>query len=123
MRLNDTFCSTNGSGIYLSADSRQIISRETTQGSNTSCIALRAGVGVVSAVAGIVVILLAVVIFRYKLSARGETKLNPAAQLRGVPSQQPPYELESTRENAAAKVTGKFHSTIARFFVYLGRLD
>lgn len=112
---NDTCCS-NGSGIYLSADGRKIISRETTQGSNTSCIqgsnisciqgsnpsctALRAGVGVVSAVAGIVVILLAVVIFRhqriggpqYTLSARGETK----NQLRGVPSQQPPYELEAT---------------------------
>jgi len=55
----------------------------------------------VSAVAGIVVILLAVVVFRYqriggpryKPSASGEAK-TPAAQLKGVPSQQPLYELE-----------------------------
>jgi hypothetical protein len=96
MGLNDTCCS-NRSGIYLSADGRQIISRETTQG---SCIALRAWVGVVSAVAGIVVaILLAVVIFRYqriggpwyKLLASGEAK----TELRRAPTQQPPYELES----------------------------
>ena len=54
-----------------------------------------------SAVAGIVVILLAVVVFRYqriggpryKPSASGVAK-TPAAQLKGVPSQQPLYELE-----------------------------
>jgi hypothetical protein len=118
---NDTCCS-NGSGIYLSADGRQIISRETTQGSNTSCIqgsntsfiqgsntssiqssdtsciALRAGVGVVSAVAGIVVILLAVVIFRYQKIGGPRYKLSIGGKRckRGVPSQQPPYELEAT---------------------------
>jgi hypothetical protein len=110
---NDTCCS-NGSGIYLSADGRQIISRETTrgsntsciqgsntsciQGSNTSCIALRAGVGVVSAVAGIVVILLAVVIFRYQKIGGPRYKLSISGKRskRGVPGQQPPYELEAT---------------------------
>jgi hypothetical protein len=61
---------------------------------------LELGLGVVSAVAVIVVVLLAVVTFWYKRTggpwyrplASGEAK-TPATQLRRVPTQEPPYEL------------------------------
>ena len=140
---SNTTCCTNKSGIYLSSDGRQFLSSNIAQTSNTSytqasntscahasntsciqasnapCMSLRAGTGAASAVAGILLIFLIVIVFHYRktrhpshLSPTAEPNTsnipgeyggiwNPAAQL-GI--SQSPYELaDSPFPNRYAK--------------------